>query len=123
MAMYWSVFALCGLSNIPLFCAVIAIGTKVYSFILSPLLALLFYLLKAFINLFFKRIACSYIASALYLLSSILNMLVLFVPEIYYSVVPNFTSGLSLLLSLGVALVLLWQCLRNPEFLDDTPYP
>jgi hypothetical protein len=123
MAMYWVVFAFCGRSDTPLFCAVVVIGTKAYSFILSPLLALLFYLLKAFINLFFKRVARSHTASALYLLSSLATMLMLFMPEVCLYIMGNFTLGLSLLFLLGiVAAAMLWQCMSSADFLDEEEY-
>ena len=121
MVGYYGIFTICGQSKAPLFCLVLAVGTKVYLLLFSFFLAIIFYLLKALVDFFFERIARSYFAKTLYLLSSIMSMFTLFTPKVYFYVASNSYSVIYLaFLLFSSVLVLYLLCMKSDSgFLDE----
>jgi len=118
---YHCIFTICAQSNAPLFCLVLAIGTKVYLLLFSFILVIIFYFLKVLVDFFFKRIARSYIAKTLYLLSSIMSLFILFTPRVYFFMPINYLLYIYLsLLFFSSFLVLYLLCIKSGSgFLDE----
>jgi hypothetical protein len=121
IAGYFCILIYCGQSNAPLFCLVLTVGAKSYLLIFSFILVFILYLLKVLIDFFFEKLARSYIAKTLYLLSSTISVITLFVPEIFLYVLNNYFLVFSLFfLFVGSLLILYLFCLKiNSEFLDE----